>query len=72
MAISQHEPALLLAALDAAGGRYAQRLGADAWAGGAEEAVVRLATAWPPAVEPPLDLSAASANTPICSANAPP
>ncbi|MGK5681914.1 cobalamin B12-binding domain-containing protein [Actinoplanes sp. URMC 104] len=30
------------------GGRYAQRLGADAWAAGAEEAVYRLARNWPP------------------------
>ena len=30
------------------GGRYAQRLGADAWAAGAEEAVHRLARNWPP------------------------
>jgi methanogenic corrinoid protein MtbC1 len=30
------------------GGRYAQDLGADAWAAGAEEAVARLAGDWPP------------------------
>ncbi|MBM2621434.1 cobalamin-dependent protein [Actinoplanes sp. LDG1-06] len=30
------------------GGRYAQHLGADAWAAGAEEAVLRLARNWPP------------------------
>ncbi|MBU2671008.1 cobalamin-dependent protein [Actinoplanes bogorensis] len=30
------------------GGRYAQHLGADAWAAGAEEAVQRLARHWPP------------------------
>ncbi|MDY7089468.1 MAG: cobalamin-dependent protein [Actinomycetota bacterium] len=30
------------------GGRYAQHLGADAWAAGAEEAVRRLARNWPP------------------------
>ncbi|MEV4348479.1 cobalamin-dependent protein [Actinoplanes sp. NPDC049596] len=30
------------------GGRYAQALGADAWAAGAEEAVRRLARNWPP------------------------
>ncbi|MBL7258408.1 cobalamin-dependent protein [Actinoplanes sp. LDG1-01] len=30
------------------GGRYAQHLGADAWAAGAEEAVRRLAHNWPP------------------------
>ncbi|XVV09487.1 cobalamin B12-binding domain-containing protein [Actinoplanes sp. CA-131856] len=30
------------------GGRYAQHLGADAWAAGAEEAVQRLARNWPP------------------------
>jgi methanogenic corrinoid protein MtbC1 len=30
------------------GGRYAQHLGADAWAAGAEEAVHRLARNWPP------------------------
>jgi methanogenic corrinoid protein MtbC1 len=29
-------------------GRYAKRLGADAWAPGAEEAVARLAADWPP------------------------
>ncbi|MEU4240594.1 cobalamin B12-binding domain-containing protein [Actinoplanes sp. NPDC026619] len=34
------------------GGRYAQILGADAWAAGAEEAVSRLASSWPP---PPRD-----------------
>jgi methylmalonyl-CoA mutase cobalamin-binding subunit len=31
-------------------GRYAHRLGADAWAPGAEEAVARLARDWPPPV----------------------
>jgi methanogenic corrinoid protein MtbC1 len=31
-------------------GRYARRLGADAWAPGAEEAVARLARDWPPPV----------------------
>jgi methanogenic corrinoid protein MtbC1 len=31
------------------GGRYAQRLGADAWAAHAEDAVARLASSWPPA-----------------------
>ncbi|WP_433382314.1 cobalamin B12-binding domain-containing protein [Actinoplanes sp. CA-142083] len=30
------------------GGRYAQRLGADAWASDAAEAVARLASSWPP------------------------
>ncbi|WP_433292839.1 cobalamin B12-binding domain-containing protein [Actinoplanes sp. CA-030573] len=30
------------------GGRYAQLLGADAWAAGAEEAVARLSAGWPP------------------------
>jgi methanogenic corrinoid protein MtbC1 len=30
------------------GGRYAQHVGADAWAANAEEAVSRLARAWPP------------------------
>ncbi|GAA4586785.1 methanogenic corrinoid protein MtbC1 [Actinoplanes octamycinicus] len=34
------------------GGRYAERLGADAWAGTAEEAVIRLATDWPPPLPP--------------------
>ncbi|BCJ40442.1 cobalamin-binding protein [Actinoplanes ianthinogenes] len=34
------------------GGRYAERLGADAWAGSAEEAVTRLATDWPPPLLP--------------------
>jgi methanogenic corrinoid protein MtbC1 len=32
-------------------GRYAQRLGADAWAATAEDAVTRLARDWPPPVE---------------------
>jgi len=36
------------------GGRYARRLGADAWAAGAEEAAARLAAAWPP-VAPPVE-----------------
>ena len=31
------------------GGRYAQRLGAHAWAATGEEAIIRLATDWPPA-----------------------
>ncbi|GAA0559740.1 cobalamin-dependent protein [Paractinoplanes ferrugineus] len=35
------------------GGRYAQLLGADAWAAGAEEAVRRLASAWPPPARDP-------------------
>jgi methanogenic corrinoid protein MtbC1 len=35
------------------GGRYAQHLGADAWASGAEEAVQRLATNWPPPIRDP-------------------
>ncbi|MET0425132.1 MAG: cobalamin-dependent protein [Actinoplanes sp.] len=35
------------------GGRYAQHLGADAWAAGAEEAVDRLAGAWPPPMRDP-------------------
>jgi methanogenic corrinoid protein MtbC1 len=35
------------------GGRYAQQLGADAWAAGAEEAVERLARDWPPALPDP-------------------
>ncbi|BCY12528.1 B12-binding domain-containing protein [Actinoplanes sp. L3-i22] len=34
------------------GGRWAERLGADAWAGTAEEAITRLATDWPPAPAP--------------------
>ncbi|MFI7603203.1 B12-binding domain-containing protein [Actinoplanes sp. NPDC049681] len=34
-------------------GRWAQRLGADAWAAGAEEAVARLAHRWPPVVGDP-------------------
>jgi methanogenic corrinoid protein MtbC1 len=33
-------------------GRYARRLGADAWAYDAEHAVARLGNAWPPSVEP--------------------
>ena len=37
------------------GGRYAQRLGADAWASTAEEAITRLATRWPPPSPPPSD-----------------
>ena len=36
-------------------GRYAQRLGADAWAAGAEEAVTRLAANWPPVMGDPDD-----------------
>jgi methanogenic corrinoid protein MtbC1 len=36
-------------------GRYAQRLGADAWAAGAEEAAARLASDWPPAMGDPSD-----------------
>ncbi|HEY0000454.1 MAG TPA: cobalamin-dependent protein, partial [Actinoplanes sp.] len=39
------------------GGRYAQHLGADAWAAGAEEAVARLADNWPPPTPDP-ELSA--------------
>jgi methanogenic corrinoid protein MtbC1 len=35
------------------GGRYAQHLGADAWAAGAEEAVARLAANWPPPMRDP-------------------
>ena len=35
------------------GGRYAQHLGADAWAAGAEEAVHRLARDWPPQAQDP-------------------
>jgi len=35
------------------GGRYAQHLGADAWASGAEEAVARLNRDWPPVVRDP-------------------
>jgi methylmalonyl-CoA mutase cobalamin-binding subunit len=35
------------------GGRYAQHLGADAWAADAQEAVKRLATDWPPPVRDP-------------------
>jgi methanogenic corrinoid protein MtbC1 len=35
------------------GGRYAQHLGADAWAAGAEEAVGRLAANWPPPMRDP-------------------
>ncbi|PRY33683.1 cobalamin-dependent protein [Pseudosporangium ferrugineum] len=34
-------------------GRWAHRLGADAWAAGAQEAVVRLARDWPPVVGDP-------------------
>lgn len=34
-------------------GRYAERLAADAWAGGAEAAVARLATGWPPPMDDP-------------------
>jgi methanogenic corrinoid protein MtbC1 len=34
-------------------GRYAQHLGADAWAAGAEEAVTRLAQNWPPQLGDP-------------------
>ncbi|WIM93863.1 cobalamin-dependent protein [Actinoplanes oblitus] len=34
------------------GGRYAERLGADAWAGSAEEAVARLGGDWPPPLAP--------------------
>lgn len=36
------------------GGRYAQRLGADAWAAHAEDAVARLASSWPPAAGVPV------------------
>ena len=36
-------------------GRWAQRLGADAWAAGAEEAVARLASDWPPVVGDPYE-----------------
>jgi methanogenic corrinoid protein MtbC1 len=35
------------------GGRYAQHLGADAWAAGAQEAVERLAADWPPPIRDP-------------------
>lgn len=35
------------------GGRYAQHLGADAWAAGADEAVSRLARNWPPQMHDP-------------------
>jgi methanogenic corrinoid protein MtbC1 len=35
------------------GGRYAQHLGADAWAADAEEAVKRLAGDWPPPIRDP-------------------
>lgn len=38
-------------------GRYATRLGADAWAAGAEEAATRLAGDWPPAVVQADDVS---------------
>jgi methanogenic corrinoid protein MtbC1 len=37
------------------GGRYAQKLGADAWAAGAEDAVARLAGDWPPAIGDPFE-----------------
>jgi methanogenic corrinoid protein MtbC1 len=37
------------------GGRYAQRLGADAWAADAEEAVTRLSRNWPPPVPDPAE-----------------
>jgi hypothetical protein len=46
------------------GGRYAQHLGADAWAATAEEAVSRLADEWPP---PPTDPQAAAAFSPLGS-----
>ncbi|MGA5299293.1 cobalamin B12-binding domain-containing protein [Nucisporomicrobium flavum] len=36
-------------------GRWAQKLGADAWAAGAEEAVARLAHRWPPVVGDPYE-----------------
>ena len=36
-------------------GRWAQRLGADAWAAGAEEAAARLASTWPPVVGDPYE-----------------
>ncbi|GGQ63849.1 cobalamin B12-binding domain-containing protein [Couchioplanes azureus] len=36
-------------------GRWAQRLGADAWAAGAPEAVTRLARNWPPVVGDPYE-----------------
>ena len=35
------------------GGRYAQKLGADAWAGTAQDAVERLARDWPPPIDDP-------------------
>jgi methanogenic corrinoid protein MtbC1 len=35
------------------GGRYAQHLGADAWAADAEEAVARLSSSWPPPMRDP-------------------
>ncbi|GLZ01528.1 cobalamin-dependent protein [Actinoplanes sp. NBRC 103695] len=35
------------------GGRYAEKLTADAWADGAEAAVARLATDWPPPIDDP-------------------
>jgi hypothetical protein len=35
------------------GGRFAERLGADAWAADAEEAVERLASQWPPPMSDP-------------------
>ena len=35
------------------GGRYAQHLGADAWAANAEEAVARLGADWPPPMRDP-------------------
>jgi methanogenic corrinoid protein MtbC1 len=36
-------------------GRYAERLGADGWAAGAAEAVIRLATDWPPPMADPYE-----------------
>jgi methanogenic corrinoid protein MtbC1 len=36
-------------------GRYAQKLGADAWAVGAAEAVTRLAEDWPPTIADPFE-----------------
>ena len=38
-----------------ADGRYARKLGSDAWAAGAEDAVDRLATDWPPVMGDPYD-----------------
>ncbi|MEV7628255.1 cobalamin-dependent protein [Actinoplanes sp. NPDC089786] len=35
------------------GGRYAEKMGADAWAGSAEDAVARLAIDWPPVIDDP-------------------